>query len=106
MSSVLDIKYKEPRKQIFSEIEFLAMSSTFENVSKNKKFSNLLGFRYRNNELVVKEKQTKSNFNPSFIDFQNLSRLKVNERFLLADSLIIPKYHCLEPITRQTNLNS
>ena len=108
MSSVLDIKYKEPQENKYSvKLNFLGMSNTFENVSKNKKFSNLLGFRYRNNELVVKAKETKSNFNPSFIDFQNLSRLKVNERFSISGFFNYSENdYRFEPITRQTNFGT
>ena len=108
MSSVLDIKYKEPQENKYSvKLNFLGMSNTFENVSKNKKFSNLLGFRYRNNELVVKAKETKSNFNPSFIDFQNLSRLKVNERFSICGFFNYSENdYRFEPITRQTNFGT
>ena len=71
LSSVLDITYKTPVAfSLRVDGSLLGASTTLETTSKNKKFSNITGVRYRNNGLLVNSKQTLTNLNPKFIDAQ------------------------------------
>ena len=63
LSSVLDITYRKPKKFGASiEASFLGGSVSVEGISKNKKWTGLLGVRYRDNSLLVNSQETKSNF--------------------------------------------
>ena len=69
LSSVLDITYKS-----FSENQMLiSLSRLGGNLSWSlgkEKWSGITGFRYRDNGLLVDQKETETNFNPSFSDLQ------------------------------------
>ena len=72
LSSVLDITYKKPVKwALQAEASLLGGSMTWESRSENKKWSSLVGLRYRDNSLFVNRQQTVSNYNPSFFDAQS-----------------------------------
>ena len=71
LSSVLDITYKTPtRFALQGEASLLGASISLETISKEKNFSSVSGVRYRNNSLLVNSQQTKTNFNPIFVDLQ------------------------------------
>lgn len=73
MSSVLDITYRTPKRfKAGLEASLLGGSLTVEGVSKNTKWSNITGFRYRDNSLLVNSKETETNFRPRFMDVQTL----------------------------------
>ena len=51
MSSVLDITYKKPKKnKIILEASLLGGSINLEGISNNRRFSYLLGARYKTNK--------------------------------------------------------
>ena len=78
LSSVLDITYRKPSKFGASiEASLLGGSISAEGISKNKKWSALLGIRYRDNSLLVKSQETQSNFRPTFADVQARDRKSV-----------------------------
>lgn len=108
MSSVLDISYRNPQKfQAGLEASLLGGSIFAEGISKNTKWSNVTGIRYRNNALLVKSQETETNFRPSFFDLQTLTSFipntKWNFSFLGNVSQNNYKY---EPLTRQTNFGT
>ncbi len=71
LSSVLDITYRIPTKFGASvQASLLGGSLTLENVSKNHKWTGIIGGRYRNNSLLVKSQETKTDYHPSFADIQ------------------------------------
>ncbi|MCB0485776.1 MAG: carboxypeptidase-like regulatory domain-containing protein, partial [Flavobacteriaceae bacterium] len=71
LSSVLDITYKKPQQfGLAIEASLLGGSATFENSSSNKKFTSIIGARYRNNSLFVNSKDIETNFKPNFTDVQ------------------------------------
>ncbi len=73
MSSVLDIKYKEPKKAESSvNIGLLGVQTHTEGITKNKRFTYLLGARYWTNQYVVATLDTKGDYQPSFTDVQTL----------------------------------
>ena len=73
MASVLDITYRNPKRfKIGLEASLLGGSLTAEAVSKNQKWSNITGIRYRDNSLLVNSQETETNFRPTFADIQTL----------------------------------
>ncbi len=73
MSSVLDIKYKEPKKFAASaNVSLLGIQSHVEGTAHKKRFTYLLGARYWTNQLLVGSLDTKGDYRPSFADVQTL----------------------------------
>ncbi len=108
MSSVLDIKYRKPLKNKFSSnLNLLGSRISSDLLSKNSKISNILGFRYRDNSLLVESKETKTNYRPSFIDFQNLFNYTISDKIELSlfSNISVNNYN-YEPKTRQTNFGT
>ena len=108
LSSVLDITYKTPIKfGIQADLSLLGGSLTAESVSKDSKFSALLGLRYRDNSLLVESKETETNFTPKFADIQTYLAYKFSDKFHLSflGNLAINDYD-YKPRTRQTNFGT
>ena len=108
MSSVLDIKYRKPLKNKFSgNLNLLGSRISSDLLSKNSKISNILGFRYRDNSLLVESKETKTNYRPSFIDFQNLFNYSISDKIELSlfSNISVNNYN-YAPKTRQTNFGT
>jgi len=108
LSSVLDITYKKPTTfEVQLDLSFLGASASVETLSKNKKFGNITGVRYRNNSLLVNSQQTKSNFNPVFIDLQSYSTYRFSNKFDLGflGNISINDYQN-QPLNRQTNFGT
>jgi hypothetical protein len=71
MSSVLDITYRKPQNFAGSaEVSLLGQSAHFEGISKNKKFTYLVGARYKSTSYVLNSLETKGEYLPSFVDVQ------------------------------------
>ena len=108
LSSVLDITYKTPIKfGIQADLSLLGGSLTTESISKNSKFTTLIGLRYRDNSLLVDSKETETNFNPKFADIQTYLTYKFSDKFHLSflGNLAINDYD-YKPRTRQTNFGT
>ncbi len=108
MSSVLDIKYRTPvRNKLSSNLNLLGSSISSDLISNNSKISNILGFRYRDNSLLVQSRETKTNYKPSFIDFQNLFTYTVSDKIELSflSNISVNNYN-YKPKTRQTNFGT
>ena len=108
LSSVLDITYRKPTKfALAAEASFLGGSITADLISKNKKWSNITGVRYRDNSLLVNSQETQTNFRPTFADVQTIVNFNPNEKwqfsFLGNASQNIYNY---QPLTRQTNFGT
>lgn len=108
MSSVLDIKYRKP--EAFGaafDASFLGGSLTLENVSKNKKWSGIIGGRYRNNSLLVNSQQTETNYKPIFADLQTSVTYQANSRlsFNFLGNISQNNYD-YQPLYRQTNFGT
>ncbi len=81
MSSVLDIKYKDPKKFASSlNVGLLGVQTHVEGASKNLRFSYLIGARYWSNKYVVSSLDTKGDYQPSFTDVQSLFTYHVSEK--------------------------
>jgi len=108
LSSVLDITYKNPYQfEINADLSLLGGSFSIENLSKDSKFSSIVGLRYRDNSLLVNAKETQTNFRPTFADAQGYFKYKFSNKFHLSflGSASINKYN-FEPQTRQTNFGT
>ena len=108
LSSVLDITYRTPIGfGVRADVNLLGGSITTETVSKNSKFSAITGLRYRDNSLLVKSKETETNFNPTFADAQTYLTYRFSDKFHLSflGNLAINDYQ-YEPTTRQTNFGT
>ena len=108
MSSVLDIKYRKPVKnKLSSNLNLLGSRISSDLISNNSKITNILGFRYRDNSLLVQSRETKTNYKPSFIDFQNLFTYTVSDKIELSflSNISVNNYN-YKPKTRQTNFGT
>lgn len=85
MSSVLDITYKKPDEFGASvSLGLLGSQAHIEGVSKNKRLSYLLGFRYKSNNNLLNGLDTKGDYNPFFYDFQTLISYELSKKWELS----------------------
>lgn len=108
LSSVLDITYRKPTKfGLAAEASFLGGSITADMISKNKKWLNITGVRYRDNSLLVNSQETQTNFRPTFVDVQTMVNFNPNEKwqFSFLGNASQNKYN-YQPLTRQTNFGT
>ena len=108
LSSVLDISYRKPKAfGILADINLLGGSLTAESISKDSKFSALMGLRYRDNTLLVDARETQTNYDPQFFDAQTYLTYKFNPKFELSFlGNITSNTYNYEPQTRQTNFGT
>ncbi|MDC7996180.1 TonB-dependent receptor [Altibacter sp. HG106] len=108
LSSVLDITYRRPTDFDASvDLSLLGASVAAGGLSKDGRFSGIVGVRYRDNSLFVNAKQTETNFRPVFADAQTWLTYKFTNKFELGflGNIAINKYS-YEPLTRQTNFGT
>ncbi|MDI1256759.1 MAG: carboxypeptidase-like regulatory domain-containing protein [Flavobacterium sp.] len=108
LSSVLDITYRIPKKfSAAAEASFLGGSLALETASKNKKWTGIIGARYRDNSLLVNSKETESNFHPTFADVQTYVTFTPSNKWQLSflGNISQNKYN-YQPLTRQTNFGT
>ncbi|MEZ4853949.1 carboxypeptidase-like regulatory domain-containing protein [Flavobacterium sp.] len=108
MASVLDITYRNPtRFKAGLEASLLGGSLTVEGISKNTKWSNITGIRYRDNSLLVNSKETESNFRPTFADVQSLFTYNASAKWQWSFlGNISQNKYSYEPLSRQTNFGT
>nr|WP_233268012.1 carboxypeptidase-like regulatory domain-containing protein [Algibacter sp. L3A6] len=108
LSSVLDITYKTPYQfEVNADLSLLGGSLSVENISKDSKFTSIIGLRYRDNSLLVDAKETETNVKPTFADAQAFLTYKFTDKFHLSflGNASINKYN-FEPQSRQTNFGT
>lgn len=85
MSSVLDIQYRKPTGFAASaSVGLLGASAHLETLSKNGKFSQLHGLRYKTSSYLLNSLDTDGDYNPSFVDYQTLLNYKFNSNLSLS----------------------
>jgi hypothetical protein len=85
MSSVLDIKYKDPTKFAAStNAGLLGVQSHVEGASKDLRFTYLLGARYWSNKYVLGTLDVQGDYQPSFYDLQTLLNFHIKENLTLS----------------------
>jgi len=108
LSSVLDITYRTPKKFGASlEASLLGGSMSVDAVSKNQKWKNITGVRYRDNSLLVNSQETETNFRPTFVDAQTFLSFIPNQKWQF-DFLgnISQNTYNYKPLSRQTNFGT
>jgi hypothetical protein len=81
ISSVLDIQYKKPATfGGAAYISLLEQGLELEGVSKNNRFSYIVGVRNRNFTNILSAQETKGNYEPSSSDIQALFTYQVNQK--------------------------
>ncbi|HEX9826024.1 MAG TPA: TonB-dependent receptor plug domain-containing protein [Flavobacteriaceae bacterium] len=108
LSSVLDITYRNPIQfGVRADLSLLGGSVAAETVSKDSKFSGIVGLRYRDNSLLIKSLETKTNVIPVFGDVQTYLTYKFSDKFHLnfLGNLSLNKYD-FRPQNRQTNFGT
>ncbi|GAB1857599.1 carboxypeptidase-like regulatory domain-containing protein [Flavobacteriaceae bacterium MHTCC 0001] len=108
LSSVLDITYKTPYQfEASADLSLLGAAVSVANISKDSKFTSIVGARYRNNNLFVNAKQTEVNLRPIFADLQGFFTYKFTNKFHLSflGNASLNKYD-YQPLTRQTNFGT
>ena len=85
MSSVLDVTYKTPREtQASLSLSLLGAEAHVEGLTKNERFSYLVGARYKNTALALGMMNTKGDYRPNFTDVQALFGYKFNDKWDLS----------------------
>ncbi len=108
LSSVLDITYRRPTKfGASAEASFLGGAVSLESVSKNQKWTQITGVRYRDNSLLVNSQETSTNFHPTFADVQTNITFTPSTKwqFSFLGNISQNKYN-YQPLTRQTNFGT
>jgi hypothetical protein len=104
LSSVLDIRYRDPKKFASSvNVSLLGAQVSAEGASPNKRFTAVIGARYWTNQLLVGSLDTKGDYRPSFADVQTWLtwHLKDNLSVSFLGSYAQNKY-LVVPQTRET----
>jgi hypothetical protein len=71
LSSVLDIRYKQPTNFAGSaSASLLGGSAHIEGASKNRRFTHITGIRYKTTRLLLGTLSTQGDYKPSFTDLQ------------------------------------
>lgn len=108
LSSVLDINYKIPRKfETVVRSSLLGTSITLANQSKNKRFTFLVGGRYRSNKLIFNSLDVSGDYKPLNVDFQSLVRYRINTALNVSwlSNIAYNKF-ALVPSSRQTSFGT
>lgn len=108
LSSVLDITYRIPKRfGAAMEASFLGGSITVDAVSKDRKWTNVTGVRYRNNSLLVNSQDTESNYKPVFADLQAYFTFTPNTKWQLSFlGNISENQYNYEPLSRTTKFGT
>ena len=108
LSSVLDIKYKTPRKfEASADMSLLGTSAHIANASKNGKLSYLAGFRYKTTRYLLASLDTEGDYNPKYNDFQALLNYTFNTKWSLHFWANMSKnQYRFKPKDRETNFGT
>lgn len=108
LSSVLDITYRKPTKFAASlEASLLGGSVSADAVSKNQKWSGLVGVRYRDNSLFVNSQETETNFRPTFADVQTAINFNASKKWQWSFlGNVSQNNYQYQPLSRQTNFGT
>ncbi|MEC9209784.1 MAG: carboxypeptidase-like regulatory domain-containing protein [Bacteroidota bacterium] len=85
MSSVLDITYKRPRKNAASlQLSLLGGSAHFEGITKNGRFSYLIGARHKTSQYLLNSLDTEADYTPKFSDIQTFINYELNTNWKIS----------------------
>ncbi len=81
LSSVLAIKYKEPKKfKGSATLGLLGFAAHVENATKNRRISYIVGARNKNSQYLLNTLPTKGEYKPHFYDIQSLIVFDLTKR--------------------------
>ena len=84
LSSVLDIRYKQPKEFGASvALSLLGTSGHIEGATKDRNFTYVLGVRQRSNQYVLNSLKVQGDYKPLFLDFQSFLTFNVNTNWQL-----------------------
>ncbi|WP_173074720.1 TonB-dependent receptor [Tenuifilum thalassicum] len=105
MSSVLNVKYREP-KETSAKVTggLLGSSATIEGLAFNNELSFITGVRYKTSKYLLNSLETKGDYNPSFFDWQGVVKKRFSDRFSLGflGNVSVNQFNFL-PRERETN---
>ena len=106
MSSVLDIKYREP-ESFEASVGASLMGASAAVGHSTKKYSQLHGFRYKRNTTMLGKLENKGEYDPQYIDYQTFIKVKPTDRLSvsLLGNISINKYR-FTPTTRETSFGT
>lgn len=85
LSSVLDIRYKQPSRFGGSAMASLLGGSVHvEGATKNNRFTHITGARYKTTKYLLGTLDTKGDYSPSFTDLQTFLTFDLTKKFELA----------------------
>lgn len=108
LSSVLDIRYREPDSTAGTvSASLLGTNIHFEGRSKGRRFNYLTGFRYRTNSYLLNSLNTQGSYKPFFADGQVLLNFYPTENWKISTlgHFSINKYNFV-PVSAQTDFGS
>ncbi|WP_185968944.1 TonB-dependent receptor [Carboxylicivirga sp. M1479] len=84
MSSVLDVKYKQPQQLSGSvSASLLGASGHIEGSSKDQRFTAITGVRYKTNKYLLGTLDVSGDYNPSFFDAQTFLTYRLSDHWQL-----------------------
>ncbi len=104
MSSVLNVRYREPK--VFGVrvgAGLLGSSATVEGVLPDKASNYIMGFRYKTSKYMLNTLETKGDYYPSFFDWQGLINVSLGNRISLGflGNIALNQYQ-FKPTVRET----
>ncbi len=108
MSSVLDIKYRNPSDfRGSASMSLLGASAHFEDVALNGRLSHISGIRYKTNRYLLGTLDEKGAYDPRFVDFQTYITYRFSESFDISflGNAAQNQYRFI-PQTRETNFGT
>lgn len=108
LSSVLDIKYKEPKKfGASANVSLMGAQAHAEGASKGLRFTYLLSGRYWTNRYVLATLDTEADYKPSFGDFQTLLTWHINDKLSVSTlGSYASNNYLVIPQTRETTFGT
>lgn len=108
MSSVLDVQYRVPSEfAVNTSVSLLGVSVAAEDQIINRRFSYLVGARYKTSQYLLGTLDTQGDYAPDFFDVQSLLRYRIAAKWD-ADLLvnISRNRYRFEPTVRTTNFGT
>lgn len=105
MSSVLDIKYKEPKKIAGSfSASLMGLNGHIEGCTDNHRLKFLLGVRQYTNKYLLNSLDVSGDYNTDFLDIQSYITYDINEKMKIGWlSYYGNNKYILTPVSRETN---
>lgn len=108
MSSVLDIKYREPKDfRGTASVSLLATTAEVEGISPDKRFTWMIGIRNKSNRYLLNSLDTKGDYKANFTDAQVFLRYYVSDEWSVdyLGNYAVNRYN-LVPSTRETDFGT